>query len=121
MNERTYKALLSLKEALHSDPRYLKLQEAEAVLDKDEEAIALAKEKDRLTEAYEEARFHYGENSPLAKEAWHNLYIKKKELDELPSSDAYRKAYAPLAEIYRELDSLLFDPYREKPRCGGKQ
>ena len=120
MNERTYKALLSLKEAIHEDGRFLRLLEAEEALNQDERAVALAKEKDRLTEAYEDARFHYGEDSPAAKEAWHSLYIKKKELDELPSSEAYRKAYAALSPIYRELDSLLFSPYREKNKCGGK-
>lgn len=120
MNERTYASLLLLKEAMLSDPRYLKLKEAEEALSKDEKAVALSKEKDALTEAYEDARFHYGEESALAKEAWHNLYIKKKELDELPVSEAYRKAYASLSSLYRELDSLLFSPYREKTRCGGK-
>ncbi len=120
MNERTYRALLTLKEAIQSDPRFAELRKAEEALNKDEEAVKLSQEKDRLAEAYEEALFHYGENSVATKDAWRNLYIKKKELDELPSSEAYRKAYTPLAGLYRELDLLLFSPYREKRKCGGK-
>ena len=120
MNERTYRALLTLKDAIHNDPRFAKLKEAETALNQDEQALALSKEKDRLTEVYEDALFHYGENSEITKDAWHNLYIRKKELDELPASEAYRKAYAPLAQIYRELDTVLFSPYREKTKCGGK-
>ena len=120
MNERTYRALLTLKDAIHNDPRFAKLKEAEAALNQDEQAIALSKEKDRLTDVYEDALFHYGESSERAKDAWHNLYIRKKELDELPVSEAYRKAYVPLAKIYRELDLVLFSPYREKTKCGGK-
>ncbi len=120
MNERTYSALLKLKEAIQKDPRLTSLKEAEKALNDDPAAIKLSKEKDALTEAYEDALFHYGENSEVTKAAWHNLYIRKKELDELPSSESYRKAYAPLAQIYRELDLILFSPYREKGKCGGK-
>lgn len=120
MNERTYRALLTLKEAVQGDGRFAELRKAEEALNQDEEAVRLSKEKDRLLEVYEEALFHYGENSDLTKEAWHNLYIRKKELDELPSSQAYRKAYAPLAGLYRELDLILFSPYRAKSGCGGK-
>ncbi len=120
MNERTYRALLALKETIQSDPRFAELRKAEKTLNEDQTAVKLSQEKDKLTEAYEDALFHYGENSEVTKEAWHNLYIKKKELDELPVSEAYRKAYAPLAGLYRELDLILFSPYREKSRCGGK-
>lgn len=120
MNEKTYRALLTLKEAIQNDPRFAKLREAEEALNQDEQAVMLSKEKDRLTDVYEDALFHYGENSSFTKDAWHNLYIRKKELDELPASENYRKAYAPLAQIYRELDLVLFSPYREKSKCGGK-
>lgn len=120
MNEKTYRALLALKEAIQNDPRFVKLKEAETALSQNEQAVMLSKEKDRLTEVYEDALFHYGESSSLTKDAWHNLYIRKKELDELPVSENYRKAYAPLAQIYRELDLVLFAPYREKSKCGGK-
>ena len=121
MNERTCKALASLKEALREDPRFLALQEAEERLGRSEEAIALAKEKDALTKTYADALAHYGENAPSTKEAWHNLYIKKEELDGLDVSLAYQKAFVPLSRVYRELDALLFLPYREKVRCGGKR
>ena len=97
-----------------------RLKEAERALESDPQAQKLAKEKENKARAYEEARFTYGEESEQAKQAWRSLYLIKKELDELPSSEAYRKAYAPMASLYRQMDSTLFDPFRDETSCGGK-
>lgn len=113
-------ALRQLKQAIASDPRMVALSKAEMALESDLEARRLAEEKEKKTRSYEEARFTYGEESEQAKEAWHSLYLIKKELDELPVSESYRKAYAKMAALYREMDSLLFDPFRDETSCGGK-
>ncbi len=120
MNEKTYAAALSLRQALEEDPRLIALKEAEARLNQDERAVALSKEKEKLSEAYDEALLHFGEDSDITKEAWHRLYLKKKELDELPASKAYWEKYLPLAKLYRELDSLVFGEFREKRKCKEK-
>lgn len=103
-----------------SDPRCLFLKQEEAKMAADPEAIALSKTKDERSADYEKAAYTYGENAPEAKEAWHELYLAKKKLDECPSCISYEKAYARLAPIYREIDDILFSDFREKPHCGGK-
>ena len=120
MNQATMEALSALRDALSSDPRMKRLKEAERALESDPQAQKLAKEKENKARAYEEARFTYGEESEQAKQAWRSLYLIKKELDELPSSEAYWKAYAPMASLYRQMDSTLFDPFRDETACGGK-
>lgn len=120
MNEKTAQSLLTLANAIANDPRMLKLKEAEKALNEDPKAKEFSKKKDELTEAFEVARFRYGEESPQAKEAWRSLYLIKKELDELPFSQAYRKRYSPMAMLFREMDSILFDRFRDESDCGGK-
>lgn len=120
MNLETLDALNRLKAAFEEDPRRQRLLQAEKEMESDPKAQELTKEKDRLTEEYEQARFRYGESSEQAKGAWHSLYLIKKELDELPVCEAYRKAYAPMALLYREMDGILFDSFRDETDCGGK-
>lgn len=120
MNEKTANSLATLAKAIENDPRMIELKKAEKLLNEDPEAQALSKKKDLLTEAFEEARFHFGEESAQAKEAWRSLYLIKKELDELPSCVAYRKAYAPMAMLFRQMDAILFDAFRDESECGGK-
>ncbi len=120
MNEKTAQALHALISAMENDPRMLKLKEAERALNEDPKAKELSKKKDELTEEFEVARFRYGEESDQAKSAWHSLYLIKKELDEIPSSVSYRKSYAPMAMLFREMDAILFDCFRDESDCGGK-
>lgn len=121
MNAKTYASLARLKTAIKDDPRFKKLKEAEKAMGLDEEAKEKAAIKERLSQDYDDACAHFGDDSALAKDIWHNLYINKDELDRLPSVRAYMDAYVPLARIYRELDALLFLPYRELLKCEGKQ
>ncbi len=120
MNLETLEALNRLKSAFEEDPRRKKLLQAEKEMESDPEAKRLTKKKDLLTEEYEQARFRYGENSEQAKSAWRSLYLIKKELDELPVCEAYRKAYAPMALLCRQMDTILFDSFRDETDCGGK-
>lgn len=111
---------MALAEALQGDPRILALKEIESRMMKEESFLALVGEKDRLSRTYEEKCRHYGEGSPEAKSALHELYLSKKELDEHPLTLSYNKAYKEVRELYDALDLILFAPYRMKRVCRRK-
>lgn len=119
MNEATIKSLYDLAEAMENDPRTRALFEAEKKLEASPKSAELATKARVTREEYLKRRLELGEEDEATKVALHQFYLAKKELDLDPLSREYSILFHEVNQIYRELDEILFGPFREKKRCGG--
>ena len=120
MNAITLKRLQDLRNAMESDPRVKRLEEAEAVLKADPSLSLLLEKKNEALGRYLTIRLECGEDSEEAKEALKTLHQAKLALDEQPSAREYSLRFSELNLLYLQIDDILFGPYREKARCGVK-
>lgn len=119
MDQTLLSSLTALKAALASDARVLSLEEEEKKIAQSDEVRRLATEKDRLSDIYESTRLRYGENAKETKDAYAELCKVKRELDFLPESLSYTKAYAEVNHLMMAIDDILFGDLRGKHVCGG--
>lgn len=108
MNEKIYKQVRELKEAIDSDQRVVRLNELDKEVNEDAEVkrlFAVLKEK-------EDAFVHCvsGEKA----EANHELHEVKLALDSLPLAKEYNTSYIEVRDLCMMIDDILFGPYRKK-------
>ena len=120
MTAKTLEALDNLVIALSSDSRIIELAKEEEELGKDEAAFTLAKKKDEAFARYMTLRLENGEKDEQTEIAKRELSIAKKEMDLSPAARRYRKAYAEVSALYRQMDEILFGEFRQSVRCGMK-
>lgn len=106
--EDIYSLAYELKDLLTSDERIILLNKLEAQMNENEEVMALAYQKDLAVSSYNDALNHFGENSKEAKDAHHQLYLKKNELDNHPLVRDYLKAYSAVRDLYFNINDILF-------------
>lgn len=108
MNEEIYSLAYELKELLSSDERIILLDSLEKEMNKNEEVMALAYQKDLAVSAYSDALNHYSENSEEVKKAQKELFEKKSNLDRHPLVRQYLDAYSKVRDLYFLLNDILF-------------
>lgn len=114
MNKVVIDAFLALKEAYECDSRYLSLKEKEKVALENAEVRALHIKLEEAVSKYEELLKYKNKDDEEVKKAFKAIYEAKNTFDNHPLVLAYTKAYSLMAELDRELDSILFLPYRKK-------
>lgn len=118
MNENLLNKLDILKEAIENDPRVKRLNELEEKMDKNDDVMRLAYQKDVALTNFEDALKHFKEGSPEVQKAQKELYEAKKNLDTHPLVDEYRKAYNEVRKLYDEINKeLFFDFSKSKRGC----
>ena len=108
MNESLLAKVESLKSALEKDERVLLLNEVEERMNKDEEVMKLAYQKDMALLAFEDALKHFPESSQEVKDAQNRLYKSKLALDEHPLVIEYKQKYKAVRELYDQVNKELF-------------
>ena len=103
-----YSLSYELKDLLSQDERVILLERIEKEMNANEEAMALAYQKDLAINNLSDAINHFGENSEEAKNAQHELFLKKEALDNHPLVRQYLKAYQEVRELYFNINDILF-------------
>ena len=103
-----YSLSYELKDLLSQDERVVLLERIEKEMNTNEEVMALAYQKDLAINNLSDAINHFGENSEEAKNAQHELFLKKEALDNHPLVRQYLKAYQEVRELYFNLNDILF-------------
>ena len=103
-----YSLSYELKDLLSQDERVVLLDKLEKEMNTNEEVMALAYQKDLAINNLSDAINHFGENSEEAKNAQHELFLKKEALDNHPLVRQYLKAYQEVRELYFNLNDILF-------------
>ena len=80
----------------------------EKKMNKSEEVMALAYQKDLAVSEYSDALSHFARDSEEVKKAQHNLHIRKEALDNHPLVRDYLKAYSEVRDLYYQLNDILF-------------
>ncbi len=117
MKESTRRLLLDLAKAIEHDPRVLRLRQDEAELSADEGVAPLLEEAKKRREDYLVLRLELGENDEKTVDAKRAFYQAKLHLDENQASAQYRHSYASVSDLYREIDEIIFAPYRRLSGC----
>ena len=117
MNQRCLRLLNDLSLALEEDPRLLALQKDEEAMLSSSVSAPLHEELMKKRESYLRRRLEFGEKAEETIEAQRELAKAKEALDLTDEGKAYRHSYAAIASLYRELDAILFKPYREEASC----
>ena len=114
-----YALSYELKDLLTNDPRIILLNKLEKEMDENEEVMALAYQKDLAVSSYNDALNHYSEDSQEVKESHHQLFLKKKALDEHPLVREYLNAYSQVRDLYLKMSDILFSNLNlhMKERC----
>lgn len=117
MNAVTLRYLDDLACCIQDDPRVSLLASLEANLNEDPQAASLHHAMIAAQENYVLAKKDYGTESEEAKAAQKAFYQAKLALDECPSAKEYSALFSQLNFLYRELDDLLFRPFRIEGGC----
>lgn len=117
MNEHCLRLLHDLSLALEEDPRLLSLSKDEEAMLSSPVSGPLHEELMKKREAYLRTRLELGEKAMETLAAQRELAKAKEALDLTEEGRAYRHSYAAVASLYRELDAILFKPYREEEGC----
>ena len=109
--------IYEFKQLLNEDERVVNLNKLEIELSSNRDVINLSIKKNRISEEYKEILRFNDENSELAKSKQKELYLAKKELDELDVVIRYNKAYQEVRLLYEHISSTLFDELKIKRDC----
>lgn len=106
--EDIYSLAYELKDLLSNDQRLILLNDLEKQMNENEEVMALAYQKDVAVSNYSDVLNHYAEDSKEAKDAHHELYLKKSALDNHPLVRSYLKAYSEVRDLLFQINEILF-------------
>lgn len=118
MEEATVARLCAVRDYLSGCQEANALTAAEEKLDLSPEAKRLSALIRQQEEKLEFALNHFGDESEQAKKEQHALYIYKKEIDELPESRAYMKAYSEYRRLLDQVNKALFEVEVPLTDCG---
>lgn len=120
MGPLTLKRLSDLRDCMDEDPRVVSLRKAEEALASDPALLPLYQEKESARVKYLELRLSLGEDDPQTLEARNLLREKEIALNEVPSAAEYSRLFSEVRFLTKEVDELLFGPFREATPCGGR-
>lgn len=116
MNDILLKSINKLNDEIKNDQRVINLEQLSKEIDNSPEVRKLSAIMNEKASLYEDAIKHFGEESQYTKNCQKELYISKKNLDELPLVISYNKAYQQVRLLYEEINHSLFSPFQKK--CG---
>ncbi len=116
MESKIYSLAKSLNEEINKDPRVVKLNELEKVLNDSYEVYTLSNEKDAALEEYSRLKEIFSEDSDELKASLLKLKTAKEKLNNFPLVKEYLAQYALVRDLYLEVDNILFSEYR-KVKC----
>lgn len=108
MNKDIYTLSSELKQLLDADERLILLNELEEKMRDNQEVMELAYHKDLAISRYSDLLNHFSSGDKITKKAHHELFLKKKALDEHPLVREYLKAYSQVRDLYLEISTILF-------------
>lgn len=118
MEEATVARLCAVRDYLSGCQEAIALNSAEEKLNLCPEAKRLSALIREQEEKLEFALNHFGEESEQSKAEQHALYLYKKEIDELPESRAYMKAYSGYRRLLDQVNKALFEVEVPSKACG---
>lgn len=118
MEEVTIARLCAVRDYLSECQECNALSTAEEKLNLSSEAKRLSALIREQEEKLEFALNHFGEDSEQSKAEQHTLYLYKKEIDELPESREYMKAYSAYRKLLDRVNEALFEVDLPAPSCG---
>ena len=121
MDQRTCRHIDDLRSFLDEEERTLAFHRAKKALEEDPEASALYAEAEQARNHYLTLRLERGEEDEKTIEALQAFHQKKLALDEHPSAQDYRHASAALSTLYRQIDDVLFRPFKTAKKCEGNR
>ena len=104
--------LNNLKTAIENDERVLALKQIDDKLNKDEEVMKLAYQKDMASLSYEDALKHFPKDSKEVKDAQIRLHQAKLALDNHPLVKQYNEAYKNVRLMYEKINEELFSSFK---------
>lgn len=107
-------SLTSLRQALVSDPRLLRLNELEREVNADPTVRELSKKLDDLERQYEDVLAYRKPTDPEAISLQKSLYLAKETLDMNPVVKEYNEAYVVVRDLYMQIDDIIFGDFRKK-------
>lgn len=110
-----------LRKAIADDPRVKKLDALEKRLNESPEVFLLAKKKEAAESQYSLSLSLYNKGSKELEAAEHSLYEAKLALDSVPLSKEYTEAFIAVSSFYRQIDDIIFSPFRKKILTGDEQ
>ncbi len=119
MKETTLRALDDLRIAMEEDPRLLSLAEAEKTVNEDPELGPLYQAAEKARADYLLSRVESGEEDEKTKACLKRLHEAKLALDLHPSAFEYSRCYAEVNGLLRQIDEILFAPFKDNIPCGG--
>ncbi|MBQ7249799.1 MAG: YlbF family regulator [Bacilli bacterium] len=120
MKEVCLRLLDDLALAMEEDSRLVLLRHDEEAMLADPISSALLTDMNKKGEVYQRLRLELGEKDEETIKAKRELAEAKRLLDENEFGEKYRHSYATVALLYKELDEIVFGPYREHASCKEK-
>jgi cell fate (sporulation/competence/biofilm development) regulator YmcA (YheA/YmcA/DUF963 family) len=114
MEKELLESLVSLKEALSSDPRVKRLDELEKSVSVDPIVKELSKRMNALEKSYEDVLAYEKPSDVEAVRAQKALYEAKERLDTYPLVKEYDSAYVAVRDLYMAVDDALFSAFRKR-------
>lgn len=114
MDDILLKSINRLNDEIKNDPRVMHLEQLSKEIDNSCEVRKLSAIMNEKASLYEDAIKHFGEDSQYTKKCQRELYIAKKNLDEIPLVISYNKAYQQVRLLYEEINNSLFSPFQRK-------
>jgi cell fate (sporulation/competence/biofilm development) regulator YmcA (YheA/YmcA/DUF963 family) len=114
MGKELLESLVSLKEALSSDPRVKRLDELEKSVSVDPIVKELSKRMNALEKSYEDVLAYKKASDLEAIQAQKALYEAKTKLDSYPLVEEYDSAYVLVRDLYMAVDDALFSAFRKR-------
>lgn len=118
MEEATIARLCAVRDYLSECQEANALSDAEDKLNRSEEAKRLSSLIRQQEGKLEFSLNHFGEGSEQSKAELHALYLYKKEIDELPESREYMKAYSAYRKLLDRVNDALFEVDLPAASCG---
>lgn len=109
MNKDIYLLSSELKQLLNADERLIFLNQLEKEMNANQEVMLLAYQKDMAISEYSDLLNHFSLEEEIVKKAQHQLYEKKKALDEHPLVRRYLLVYSQVRDLYLEISDILFN------------
>lgn len=108
MDEELIKEAYILKEKLENDERVKLLNQAEKLMEQDEDVMRLSYAFEMAQTNYNDMLRFYDQNSDEVKNAQKKLYEAKKQLDSHTLVIDYLKKYQEVRKMYRQIEESIF-------------
>jgi cell fate (sporulation/competence/biofilm development) regulator YlbF (YheA/YmcA/DUF963 family) len=114
MVEKIFSLCDELRTLLNEKEEIKLLNEIENEMNTNEEVLSLVYKKDIISSEYSDILKYSSEDSELAQNKLKELHQAKLNLDNHPLVEKYRKYYARVIIIYKEVNDILFKDFKTK-------